>query len=190
MNRKWAIYGLLLLPFVGYPQSGGKTADVHSFNRAYAGLSGGLTGNLTYTYFTSPQLDLFSAYSIREKYILEVLAGANLYDLHFGGSIGFIMSADQKFVKRKGFTRSYKFVHLGYRWHEQLVYDTGVPNGHVLSAGINWCWERERWHRLRIAVGYNLMDFRPNACPPNIDCSPWMPEVSYSIALPVYKSKR
>ena len=186
--RLWLL--LLLTPLLASGQNRSRTADVHSFNRTYLGASGGVVGNLTYDYFVSPQLDLFLAHSLREKYLVEIVAGASIYDLHLGGNLGFIMSADQKYVRGKDFTRSYKFVHLGYRWFEQLIYDTGVPNGHVLSAGLNWCWERTRWQRFRIAVGYNLMDYRPNVCPPGIECSPWIPEISYAIALPVHKSKR
>ena len=190
MTKRFFICLFILQSALVIAQSGGRTADVNSANRAYLGATGGFIGNLNYDYFISPKLDVFVGLSLREKYILEGGAGANPYSWNAYGSLGFVMGSDQRYVKGKDFTRSYKFVSLGYQWHEQLVYDTGVPNGHVFGAHLNWCFERDYWQRFKIGIGYNLIRYRPNACPPGIQCSPWMPEIAYSIALPFYTSRR
>ena len=168
----------MLVTANSFAQGGGmnKTANVNGWSYWSVGAEMGVMGSV-------PGINV----RYHRNELLSASAGAGFYGLGWSpfGRIGYTYKRDQNFrkgkSKKRGFTRYYSQVWVGYRhfietdWFDFELEE--APRGAMIQAGLAWEWKQHtKSRRLSIGIGA-MLDSDDNYLP-------FYPEVSYSFDLP------
>ena len=157
----------MLFPVLLMAQGGGSntTANVNGWSSVQAGVHTGLM-NLAGVHLE---------YAHREFWTIQVEGGTNGLGAGYGGQVGYFLTRNQEYVKRKGFTRSYRVVYLGYtyftEWSEEFLDENpGLPFGHAVQMRLGFKTHRKHAHEWQFGAAFMLT-------PDN--ASPLYPVISY-----------